>query len=181
MAQDGSFPRGIVIRCLAVTTDQLWHKGSNQSLYKPKDLHITHICIYAVGPQLIHEVLHDTHALRVRLRDMEFDGWDSMTSRMIAASVAASPEEHVEYPQTGLMIAKTNVKKHLFRPWPCETKLLLQRWQEGNSPNIRIGIFKVTPAELGKFTVNPNVVGEMRGTGLMAVEVHYRRGLVSRI
>ena len=31
MAQDNSFPMRAVIRCLANTTDQLWHKGSNQS------------------------------------------------------------------------------------------------------------------------------------------------------
>ena len=104
MAQDGTFPVRVVTRCLADTTDQLWYKGSMQSLYKPRDLHVTHICIYAVGPQFIHKCLLDTHAVRTRIRDMELEGWHIITSKMIAASVAASHEEHGEYPQTGLMV-----------------------------------------------------------------------------
>ncbi len=35
IARDGSFPMRVVGRCFAETADQLWHKGSNQSLYKP--------------------------------------------------------------------------------------------------------------------------------------------------
>jgi hypothetical protein len=150
-------------------------------LYKPTDLHITHICIDAVGPQLIHKALLETHALRVRLRDMKLDGWHFITSRMIAASVAASHEEQEGYPQTGLMVAKTNTKSHLLQPAQHESKLLLHMWLEGNSPNIRVGFMKSSPAILGQLTVNPGVVNEMRGTGLMAIEVHYRRGLASRI
>ena len=54
-------PMRMVVRCIGKTSDQLWHKGSSQSLYRPKDLHITHFCIYAVGPHLVHRHLLDKY------------------------------------------------------------------------------------------------------------------------
>ena len=73
-AQDNSFPMRVVIRCLADTKDQLWHKGSYQSLYKPMDLHITHISIYAVGPHLVHTYLLYNLAGRNRIKNKYLDG-----------------------------------------------------------------------------------------------------------
>ena len=43
-----------VIRVLADTTDNLWYKGSNQSLLRYQDLFQTRVCFYAVHPSLIH-------------------------------------------------------------------------------------------------------------------------------
>ena len=42
------------IRILGNSSQQLWGKGSNQSAYKPSDLHITHVCFYSVHPKLAH-------------------------------------------------------------------------------------------------------------------------------
>ena len=51
---DGTPPLRAVVRCLAKSDRQLWHRGKSQSLYMPKDLHITHICFYATHPGLAH-------------------------------------------------------------------------------------------------------------------------------
>ena len=51
---DGTPPLRAVVRVLADTSQQLWHKGTNQAAYKPSDLHITHVCFYAVHPKLAH-------------------------------------------------------------------------------------------------------------------------------
>jgi len=51
---DGTPPLRAVVRVLADASQQLWHRGSNQSAYKPSDLHITHVCFYAVHPKLAH-------------------------------------------------------------------------------------------------------------------------------
>ena len=51
---DGTPPLRAVVRVLANTSRQLWNKGSNQSLYRPDDLFITHICFYAVHRKLAH-------------------------------------------------------------------------------------------------------------------------------
>ena len=59
IALDGTPPMRVTIRCLADTTRQLWHRGSNQSLYMPSDLHITHISFYAVHPKLVHKFHKD--------------------------------------------------------------------------------------------------------------------------
>ena len=108
IAWDGSYPMRMVVRCLAKTTDQLRHKGSNQSLFRPKDLHITHLCIYAVGPQFVHRHLLTKYLQLVSPAAMPsgsqmsvFERHDItlITSRMIAASVADSPEEAETYPR----------------------------------------------------------------------------------
>ena len=55
IALDGTPPMRVTARCLADTTCQLWHRGSSQSLYMPRDLHITHISFWAVHPKLVHK------------------------------------------------------------------------------------------------------------------------------
>ena len=59
IALDGTPPLRVTVRCLADTSRQLWHRGSNQSLYMPSDLHITHISFYAVHPKLTHKFHKD--------------------------------------------------------------------------------------------------------------------------
>ena len=108
------------------TTDRLWHKGSNQSLFKTSDLHITHLCIYAVGPHLIHKNLLCTVAMRVTLNDKYFDCWKTLTSKMIATSVLASTIQHDEYPESGRLMCRVKELSHLLRPLYYEDKLLLR-------------------------------------------------------
>ena len=58
VARDGTYPMRALIRCVAQKSNRLWHrhKGvSKQSLFMPQDLHITHIVLYAVRPELVHE------------------------------------------------------------------------------------------------------------------------------
>jgi hypothetical protein len=54
VAIDGTPPLRAVIRCLVDTSNTLWHRGSNQSLFKPSDIFITHVCFYAVHHRLLH-------------------------------------------------------------------------------------------------------------------------------
>ena len=67
VAADGTYPLRVVIRCLADTTKTLWHRGSNQSLFRPEDLYISHVCIYAVDPTLVHKYHQTTSVWRYRL------------------------------------------------------------------------------------------------------------------
>ena len=57
------------IRILGNSSQQLWSKGSNQSAYKPSDLHITHVCFYSVHPKLAH-----TDHLGLELYTYNLDG-----------------------------------------------------------------------------------------------------------
>ena len=54
-----------LIRCVAQKSNRIWHrnKGNNkQSMFMPKDLHITHVILYAVSPELIHNcLLYEEH------------------------------------------------------------------------------------------------------------------------
>ena len=53
LAKDGTLPMRAVIRCVAKTTDRLWHRSvrkNKQSMFMTHDLHITHIYIYSVAP-----------------------------------------------------------------------------------------------------------------------------------
>ena len=59
VAVDGSPPMRAVVRCIADTSRTLWHRGSNQSLFKPEDLFITHVFLYAVHDRLLHELHRD--------------------------------------------------------------------------------------------------------------------------
>ena len=43
VAHDGTPPLRAVVRFLAKSSRQLWHRGNNQSLFMPKDIFITHI------------------------------------------------------------------------------------------------------------------------------------------
>ena len=54
VALDGTPPLRAIVRCLARSSRQLWHRGNSQSLYMPKDLFITHICFYATHRELAH-------------------------------------------------------------------------------------------------------------------------------
>ena len=56
LAEDGTFPMRAVVRCVALENRSLWSKGSNQCLFMPSDLFITHLCIYAVKAELVHMV-----------------------------------------------------------------------------------------------------------------------------
>ena len=56
----GTYPMRAVIRCLAKKSDYLWHKkqtnGEYQYIYRPQDVYMTHISLYAVGASLCHKV-----------------------------------------------------------------------------------------------------------------------------
>ena len=54
LALDGTPPVRAVLRMVADPYKRLWHRGSNQVLYKPEDLFITHVLIYAVGAPQVH-------------------------------------------------------------------------------------------------------------------------------
>ncbi len=54
VADDGTPPMRAVIRCVANAHMQLWHKGSGQQQFRPDDLHITHVFIYAIKAELVH-------------------------------------------------------------------------------------------------------------------------------
>ena len=54
VALDGTLPLRAVVRVLADTSQQLWHRSTNQASYRPSDLHITQACFYAVHPRLAH-------------------------------------------------------------------------------------------------------------------------------
>ena len=69
IALDGTKPLRAIIRVLGDSSQQLWSKGSNQSLYKPSDLQITHVCFYAVHPKLVH-----TAHLGLELHSYSLDG-----------------------------------------------------------------------------------------------------------
>ncbi len=189
IAWDGSFPMRMVIRCLAKTTDQLWHKGSNQSLYRPKDLHITHFCIYAVGPQFVHRHLMSKCLKTVSLASMpsgsqmsvfEQPDLSLVTSRMIAASVADSPQESDDHPLSGQIVVAKKEDLAPLEHYFYEQKSLIQRWAEGNRPSIRIGTVHTKKSFLVEFLTNPESAKQVQATGSMVVECSYQRGLAAR-
>jgi hypothetical protein len=183
IAMDGSYPMRMVVRCLAKTTDQLWHKGSNQSLYRPRDLHITHFCIYAVGPQFVHSHLLSKYHVQVspQMNVFEQPQISVFTSRMIASSVVDSPEESATYPLNGQMVVFMDEDtRPLYHAWYLQ-KGLIERWQEGNRPAIRIGTVHTLPDDLAKYLTEPEAARTLQATGSMAVECSYRRGLDSRM
>ena len=56
----GTYQMRALIRYVALRSSRLWHRNkglSKQSLFMPQDLHITHIVLYAVRPELVHENL----------------------------------------------------------------------------------------------------------------------------
>ena len=117
LSYDGTPPLRAVVRCLANPSSQLWHKGSNQSLFRPQDLHITHICIYAVRPTLAHAA-HST------LEVADFKQWEDNSlitapgfvpvCRAAAAALIGSPQEADKYPVHALCskISKTHKPDH---------------------------------------------------------------------
>ncbi len=182
IACDGTFPMRMVIRCLAKTTDQLWHKGSNQSLFRPQDLHITHFCIYAVGPQFVHKHLLSKYHRSQDLSRMpngsqmcvfERPELSLITSRMIAASVADSPEENDTHPLFGRIVV---IKKQCLEPLDLEFyehKGLLQRWAEGIRPSIRSGTVHTKKSILVEYLTDPESARQVPATGAMVSECTY--------
>ena len=60
VARDGTYPMRALIRCVALTHNRIWHRKARnhkQSMFMPQDLHIAHVILYAVRPELIHEHL----------------------------------------------------------------------------------------------------------------------------
>ena len=53
VSMDGTPPLRFVFRCLVCNQDKLWGRDG-QGAFMPKDIHITHLCIYAVRPDMCH-------------------------------------------------------------------------------------------------------------------------------
>ncbi len=71
-----------VFRGLVSTTDQLWHKSSNQSLFKPEDIHMTHLFLYAVGPEYVHQHHSTMDCEKVGVKE---DGWICDDNKLTSA------------------------------------------------------------------------------------------------
>ena len=56
IATDGTYPLRAVLRFVAKPDTQLWHRGSNPSLFMPSDLYCTHVVLYAVDAKFTHHV-----------------------------------------------------------------------------------------------------------------------------
>ena len=58
IAVDGTLPMRALVRCVARREQRMWRRKNNnnnvQSMFMPKDLHITHVILYAVRPELTH-------------------------------------------------------------------------------------------------------------------------------
>ena len=54
VATDGTPPLRAVLRFVAIPDNQLWHRGSNQSLSMLDDLYCTHVVFYAVDAKFTH-------------------------------------------------------------------------------------------------------------------------------
>ena len=54
IATDGTYPLRAVLRFVALPEKQLWHRGSNVSLFMPSDLFCTHVVFYAVDAKFKH-------------------------------------------------------------------------------------------------------------------------------
>ena len=71
VAVDGSPPMRAVVRCMANTSRTLWRRGSNQSVFKPEDLFITHVFLYAVHDRLVHKLHRDISLSSFLVREDE--------------------------------------------------------------------------------------------------------------
>ena len=103
-----------------------------------------------------------------------------ITSRMIAASVADSPEENDIHPLHGRIVV---IKKQCLEPLDLEFyehKGLLQRWAEGIRPSIRIGTVHTKKSILVEYLTDPESARQLPSTGAMVVECSYLRGLAAR-
>ena len=56
MSTDGTMPLRAVFRCLVKKTSNLWKKQDrSQAMFRPEDIFITHLTLYAVAPHQCHE------------------------------------------------------------------------------------------------------------------------------
>ena len=81
LAKDGTFPMRALIRCVSYKGQQLWRRGrglKEDVMYMPKDLHITHVILYAVRPELLHR-----HQLFEEYSTMKQFDEELLKSRMI--------------------------------------------------------------------------------------------------
>ena len=115
IAEDGSFPYRVVIRMLAHDQAHLWKKTEKTSshifLFRPQDLHITHIILYPVHPE--HQHKRYFHMQRVENELMK-ESWrnnimldNTYETQCLAANLAtlqSSAEEAKKYPVQVVMM-----------------------------------------------------------------------------
>ena len=109
---DGTPPLRAVLRCVTDGARRLWHRRSEQSLYRPKDLHITHACIYAVDPEFVHLSQLQRSAFTQTLAEEDGFGWKYPTvrtdfypiHRALTASIIATHKHVEEYPLKSQMV-----------------------------------------------------------------------------
>ena len=144
VALDGTHPLRCIVRCLARTSMNLWSKGSNQSAYRPCDLHVTHLCFYAVAARLTSCFSLGCHAVRMNadigcsLEEIS-DHNQLLASNIIADSVVSSRDQALEYPVTCLYRCKQGGGPDRSCEKAYEAKALLGSWLQSRRPLIRVG------------------------------------------
>ena len=102
-----------LIRCVAQRSDRLWHRnnGNNkQSMFMPDSLHITHIVLYAVRPELVHEhFLYVDHIKSERQGEslLKTNMIDPISDRLLGAVIRTQDDESKDFP----MLMNLSVKK----------------------------------------------------------------------
>ncbi len=131
VAFDGTPPLRCVIRCLANPQNQLWHRSTNQCLFRPQDLHITHICIYAVSSSMVHTKQADFDVTTVDLLDdnslIAGHTFEPVCLNVTAATIASTLRQQEEYPvQARVVTKRREANNHAFEDETYQRKGLLQ-------------------------------------------------------
>merc|ERR1711873_369167 len=124
VARGGTYPMRALIRCVAQRSNRLWHRqqsGNKQSLFMPQDLHITHIVLYAVRPELAHESLLYVEPLKEEFLYVDRSGGeipeesllktgmiDPISDNLLDAVINTQDDESKELPMKMNLSVKSN-------------------------------------------------------------------------
>ncbi len=109
---------------------------------------MTHICIYAVGPSLVHldqlTKTVETWAM-IESNDLVTSPLFRPTCRAVVASTAATfdSNEHPIQARVVRGVVDANVQKQLTTDAFYESKGLLRNWESGRLPKCRLGTILV--------------------------------------
>ena len=182
LSVDGAHPMRLILRCVVRSSDHIWKRGSNQSLFKPQSVYISHACFWATAARLCSVRYLGVGVQRVSGVDEdtlpEGDPRFRLVCRAGVESAADSREERQEYGTSLLVQQPGDVPMGFTSEVYYQQKQLLSSWLEGRRPVMRMATL---PAEdLGMF-MGPGIFKEVLRQSWCAMEVDVRRGLKWRM
>ena len=187
----GTFPMRVVFRILADPHLQLWHKKSNQALFTPSCLHITHMIIYALHPTLHHTInlrTENLYNIISRSDMMHMIGNSSFVpiSDALKKSVLQHLADNDDEDHGGRLVIRVDTQvedENRSQLEEYQEPMLLKDWLEQIPARVRVGHAKLSDAMFTRMTerLAPYMPSpESKLTGYIAIEVPYELGLKAR-